>query len=354
MHNVEGMSGRGYSSKVIKALGDARASSTNKVYDSKWRLFATFCSSRGIVPEVATPPQVAEFLIYLFDVRKCSSRTIAAYRSALGNVLRFTSCYDPGEDKVLSQLLKGFERKRAPVARRIPSWDLGLVLKFLAEEENFNDNLSLHLLTAKAVFLLSLATAGRCHSLAALENKVVVVSHDPFVLQIGYHLSYVPKQYYRLKDRKPITPVLLEAMPPGECDALCPVTTLIAYRKRVASLRKPGQSSLFIPHDTSKPTRLHPAAVGRYVVKVILLAYERAGIRPPRGVRAHDVRGVATSLRALTGTGLAEVLAAGQWSQPHTFVKFYLKDFPRGHLQSLGEAPPFFAAGGMISASAFL
>ena len=121
VHNVEGMSGRGYSSKVIKALGDARASSTNKVYDSKWRLFATFSSSRGIVPEVATPPKVAEFLIYLFDVSKCSSRTIAAYRSALGNVLRFTSRYDPGEDKVLSQLLKGFERKRAPVARRIPS-----------------------------------------------------------------------------------------------------------------------------------------------------------------------------------------------------------------------------------------
>ena len=161
---------------------------------------------------MASPPP---FLVYLFDMRKCSARTIAAYRSALDNVLRFTSRYDPGEDKVLSQLLKGFERKRAPVARRIPSWDLGLVLKFLAEEENFNDNLSLHLLTAKAVFLLSLATAGRCHSLAALENKVVVVSHDPFVLQIGYHLSYVPKQYYRLKDRKPITPVLLEAMPPG-------------------------------------------------------------------------------------------------------------------------------------------
>ena len=152
-----------------------------------------------------------------------------------------------------------------------------------------------------SVFLLSLATAGRCHSLAALENKVVVVSHNPFVLQIGYHLSYIPKQYYRLKDRKPITPVLLEAMPPGECDSLCPVTTLIAYRKRVASLRKPGQSSLFIPHDTSKPTRLHPAAVGRYVVKVILLAYERAGIRPPRGVRVHDVRGVAIPCGPLLG-----------------------------------------------------
>ena len=94
--------------------------------------------------------------------------------------------------------------------------------------------------------------------------------------------------------------------------------------------------------------------MGRYVVRVILHAYEQAGFRPPKGVRAHDVRGIATSLRALTGVALSEVLAACQWSQPHTFVKFYLKDFPRGHLSSLGEAPPFFAAGGMLSASAFL
>ena len=118
--------------------------------------------------------------------------------------------------------------------------------------------------------------------------------------------------------------------------------------------RAAGQTSLLIPYTNSKPSRLHPAAVGRYVVKVILNAYDFAGIRPPRGMRAHDVRGVAISLRALTGVALAEVLAAGQWSQPHTFVKFYLKDFPRGHLHSLGEAPPFFAAGGMLSASAFL
>ena len=47
VHNEEGMSGRGYSYKIIKALEDARASSTNKVDDSKWRLFAAICSSLG-------------------------------------------------------------------------------------------------------------------------------------------------------------------------------------------------------------------------------------------------------------------------------------------------------------------
>ena len=88
MHNLEGMSARGFSSNVTQALGEARASSTNRVYDSKWRLFAAFCESRGIVPKLANSPQVTEFLVYLFDVRKCSARTIASYRAALGNVLR--------------------------------------------------------------------------------------------------------------------------------------------------------------------------------------------------------------------------------------------------------------------------
>ena len=103
------------------------------------------------------------------------------------------------------------------------------------------------MLKAKAVFLLSLATAGSCHSLTALENKLLNVSHNPFVIRIDYHPSYIPKQY-RLKDRKPILPVQLTALPPGEQDALCPVATLISYRKRVAALRAPGQTSFFIPH----------------------------------------------------------------------------------------------------------
>ena len=335
----------------MNALSKARAASTNKVYDGKWSLFKEFCAARGHSPELADSPLVADFLIHLFHSRKLTARTIATYRSAIGNVLRFTTSYDPGEDRVLTLLLKGFERQRKPLDRRVPSWDLGLVLRYLAQPQHANAKLDLHTLTAKAVFLLSLASAGRCQSLAALENRLTVVSEDPLVIQIPYHSSYVPKQFYRTKVRQPILPFRLTALPSGENDALCPVETIFHYQQRVAARRGVGQSSLFIPHPVGKVGRMHPAAVGRYVVKLILSAYETMGMFPPKGVRAHDVRGVATSLRALTGIPLAEVLAAGQWSSSLTFARFYLKEFPPSQIRSIRRAPTFMAAGGMVAST---
>jgi hypothetical protein len=343
------MTARGYSDAVIAALSDARSLSTNRCYDSKWKLFKQFCSDRSVLPESAGSAIVADFLLYLFHVRKCSSGTIASYRSAVGNVLRFTNDYDPAEDRVLSQLVKGFRRQRGPASHRVPTWDVGLVLGEFASHTFEND--TLHLLTAKAIFLVSLATAGRCHSLAALENDVDVSVTSPRSVCIQYHRSHIPKQFFRLKHPKPILPVSITGLPDGTPSGLCPVRVLLAYRERVAPHRSPSQTSLFIPHDISKKTRVHPSAIGRYVVKAVEWAYEQVGRSLPPGVRAHDVRGIATSLRALSGVAIADVLAAGQWSQADTFTRFYLKDFPNGHLKSLGRFPVFAAAGGLIDSS---
>ena len=350
-HDLGKLESRGYSRAVLEALGQSRAASTNQVYDSKWKLFAAFCRQRGVRPEVAPPPMVADFLLYLFRDRRCSARTVASYRSALGNVLRLTSDYDPASDLILSQLLKSFKRQRPPSVSKVPAWDLGIVLKHFSRPENANGLLNLHSLTAKAVFLLSLASAGRCQALAALENDLTFVQHSPMVILIPYVKSFLPKQFFLLKNPKPPAPVRLQEIPGEESLGLCPVRTLLAYRSRVASLRASGQTSLFIPHDTSKPTRLHPSAVGRYIVRAILKAYEAEGLQHPSAVKAHDVRGVATSLRALTGVSLVDVLSAGGWSQPTTFTRFYLKQFSSGQLRSLGQSPNFCAAGGTIHSS---
>ena len=39
--------------------------------------------------------------------------------------------------------------------------------------------------------------------------------------------------------------------------------------------------------------------------------------------RAHDVRKVATAMRPLTTVALDAVFDAGQWSSPHTFLRYY-------------------------------
>ena len=353
-HNLARLRGAGYSQEVLDSLGHARAVSTNQVYDSKWKLFAGFCEKRGIPPEDAGPPLVADFLLFLFRDRHCSARTVASYRSALGNVLRFTSSYDPANDKIISQLIKGFKRQRPPTVSKVPHWDLGIVLRHFARPENANGFLDLHSLTAKAVFLLSLATAGRCQALAALEDDLSVVREFPLVIQIPFVAGFLPKQFFLLKNPKPPAPVELSELPGLNSVGICPVRTLLAYRSRVAPRRLPSQSSLFIPHAVGKTGRLHPSAVGRYIVKSILQAYDAEGLKHPSSVKAHDVRGVATSLRALTGVSLVDVVSAGGWSQPNTFVNFYLKQFTKGQLSSLAHLPDFCAAGGTIKPCSLL
>ena len=196
--------------------------------------------------------------------------------------------------------------------------------------------------------MLRLVDANR---LQLLSNCLDIPVGPPRAFTIPYHRQFIPKQFFRLKNPKPIVPITLTELPDSAPIGICPVRSLDVYRARVAPHRSSSQTSLFIPHTLSKRTRVHPAAIGRYVVKIIEWAYEQEGASCPSGVRAHDVRGIATSLRALTGVALTDVLAAGQWSQSDTFTRFYLKDFPAGHLRSLGQFPVFAAAGGLISSS---
>ena len=63
--------------------------------------------------------------------------------------------------------------------------------------------------------------------------------------------------------------------------------------------------------------------VSPHVIKAINKAYTNAGLPIPLNVRAHDVRGVATSLRVQVGSSLNDVMHAGHWSRPSTFFKFY-------------------------------
>ena len=70
---------------------------------------------------------------------------------------------------------------------------------------------------------------------------------------------------------------------------------------------------------------MHPKAICRYVVKLIEWAYEQAGDSVPSGMQAHDVRGSTTSLRAITGFALMDVLETGQWFHPDMFTVLPLK-----------------------------
>ena len=127
-HQLPRLTTQGYSRDVLSQLSLSRVASSNRTYESKWELFASYCSSRDIDPFGARPAQVADFLFWVARTRKASLATLAGYRAALGHVLRLTTGYCPGSCPVLRQLMQSFKRTQPLPSNRIPSWDINLVL----------------------------------------------------------------------------------------------------------------------------------------------------------------------------------------------------------------------------------
>ena len=158
----------GYSTSVLNQLSLSRLPASNRTYESKWRLFESFCREREVDGFTASPALVADFLLWLASTRSASYSTLAGYRSALGHVLRLSTGYCPGTCPVLSQLMQSFKRTQPRSSSRVPQWDINLVLSVLCEDRFADDHLSLDILTAKTVFLLALAARERRSALAAL------------------------------------------------------------------------------------------------------------------------------------------------------------------------------------------
>ena len=67
---------RQFSSDVAEHVSKARRVSTVKVYDAKWQIFRRWADQRKIDPIQASPQIVADFLTFLFSVKKCQVSTI--------------------------------------------------------------------------------------------------------------------------------------------------------------------------------------------------------------------------------------------------------------------------------------
>ena len=61
-HQLPRLTTQGYSRDVLSQLLLSRVASSNRTYKSKWKLFASYSSSRNIDTFAAPPAQVADFL----------------------------------------------------------------------------------------------------------------------------------------------------------------------------------------------------------------------------------------------------------------------------------------------------
>ena len=337
-----------FSSEVAEHVSKARRDSTVKVYDAKWQIFRDWANEQKIDPIQATPQIVADFLTFLFSVKKCQVSTIRGYRSTISNTLKFRTGYDFGSHPVLSELIKSFAKQR-PVDRSLaPKWDLAFVLSHMCKAP-FEplDKASLFHLSVKTVFLVTLATARRVSEVHAfsIDSDHLRFSNLDGSLILRTQLGFLAKN--QLPSRAPdsiIIPRLSNFCRKSDNfnRMLCPVRAVKIYLNKTKSLRK-RRKRLFIPtqgdQDLAKPT------LSRWVKYAIKNAYDTISKNPLSlfKPRAHELRAISASWAYMNYIPLEEILKSAVWSSTSLFASHYLRDF-REQTENLRAMGPIIAA----------
>ena len=256
---------------------------------------------------------VADFLTFLFSVKKCQVSTIRGYRSTISNTLKFRTGYDFGSHPVLSELIKSFAKQR-PVDRSLaPKWDLAFVLSHMCKAP-FEplDKASLFHLSVKTVFLVTLATARRVSEVHAfsIDSDHLRFSNLDGSLILRTQLGFLAKN--QLPSRAPdsiIIPKLSNFCRKSDNfnRMLCPVRAVKIYLNKTKSLRK-RRKRLFIP--TQGDQDLAKSTLSRWVKYAIKNAYDTISKNPLSlfKPRAHELRAISASWAYMNYIPLEEIL----------------------------------------------
>ena len=180
------------------------------------------------------------------------------------------------------------------------------------------DQLSLKLLTLKTVMLCALSSALREQTLCALDIT--------FLNKSSNSLSFtVPERLKTSRPGKSTRKVEFVSLP--EENSLCPVATLTEYLSRTEGLRNSASSEetrLFIyfisfikPHKA-----VSTATVARWIKSVLSTAGIDTSVFKP-----HSVRGASVTNKYVQGVPVADILRMADWSNEHTFRKYYPRDY---------------------------
>ena len=323
----------GFSVEACSLMADSLRESTLKQYESRWKLYVSWCETNEVSPVDPTIPQLADFLTYLFKERNLLPKSVEVYRSAISRVIKSHSGVDVGHDCHLNQLIDGMYRRKPAVRKMIPSWDLVLVLEALrsAPFEPCNQ-VSPKFLTLKTVFLTALATGLRRSELHALSRSSI--SHHPQGewIQLRTRVGFIAKtQLFRSSEPfRPIRiPALTNILTPDDDDRrLCPVRMLNTYLRRTSQLVPPKHDQLFISFKEGQSNNISLSTISNWVTKTVKTAYSVAGTKNyPSNIKAHDVRAMSASLAVLRNVAMKDILESAQWKSKNTFISFYMKDF---------------------------
>ncbi len=205
--------------------------------------------------------------------------------------------------------MRGVFRSRPSLPRYSVTWDPQLVLTLL-RSWGPTALLMLKQLSFKLVALLALCQPKRVSELAAFDVDFLHKSPIEWV----FHLPRMTKTHKvgQLPD------MAVYARFPSDL-LLCPVTTLMAYLDRTASFRQSTSALLLSYCQPHRPVSAQ--TLSRWLTTLLAAAGIDTSV-----FKAHSTRSAATSKAAATGFSIAQILAAGCWSdKSNTFAMFYCR-----------------------------
>ena len=310
----------GFSPAVAGQLIFSRRLSTRLNYQARWGTYRKWCKDfrhRSSSPSIA---KIADFLTYMFKSKGAALSTIKGYRAMLAAVFKFP-LPEISTSPILKDLIRSFEISAPRPIFPPPPWDLDKVLQFLSgppfeplARASFLDK------TKKALFLLAMATAKRVSELQALSFSVSFQGEDLV-------LYYDP--FFRAKTESVANPLPRSIIVPSLSDFAgdlpervhCPV-------RAIKYLRKAARSASFIPSrlfvSPRNPERtMSKNAMSFYLRQLIVDSGAVSSARPPR---AHDIRGIATSLNYYSNLSLSNLMQVATWRSNRVFASRYLKE----------------------------
>ena len=296
----------GISEKASELITASWRSGTQKSYNSAWRKWASWCAERGQDPFSSPVKEILDFLAFEFESGKQYS-TINSYRSALSAFHMPIEGYAVGTHPLVLRLLQGMFNQRPPQPRYESTWNVNVVLAFLAKLPD-NKDLSLVDLTSKLVMWMALANADRASDLNSLDTRYMQYTQTGVTFKIP-----------GLTKTRRSGPPIVAFYPVLESNAsLCPVSTLKAYMEVTKQIRQETkQVVLFL--SVKKP---HNPVSNSTVSRCLKALMAKAGIDTTR-FKAHSTRAGATSKAKATGVSMADILKAAVWSRESTFEQFY-------------------------------
>ena len=310
----------GFSSTVAGQLVFCRRQSTCLNYQARWGTYRKWCRDFGHRSSSLSIAKIADFLTSLFKRKGAALSTIKGYRAMLSAVFKFP-LPEISTSPILKDLIRSFEISARRPLFPPPPWDLDKVLQFLPgppfeppARASFLDK------TKKALFLLAMATAKRVSELQALSFSVSFQGEDLV-------LYYDP--FFHAKTESAANPLPRSVIVPSLSDfagdlperVQCPV-------RAIRFLRKAARSASYIPSRLFVSPRNPERAMSKNAMSFYLrqLIIDSGAVSTSRPPRAHDIRGIATSLSYYSNLSLSNLMQVATWKSNRVFASRYLKE----------------------------